>query len=358
MTSTDTLRSILDLARWAPSGDNTQPWRFEIINDKHIAIHGHDTRDWCVYDFQGRASHIAHGALLETIRIAATQYKLKAAWEHRAGTPDTAPIYDIRFTPDIALDTDPLYPFIKTRTVQRRPMKLIPLTVEQRNALNAAAGKNYSIQLYETLPERYKIAKLLWQNAHIRLTCPEAYQVHKKMIEWNARFSIDRIPERAIGVDPITAKLMHWVMQSWERLNFFNRYLLGTIAPRIQLDLIPAIFCAAHLLIKAEKAPQTLANFVEVGSVMQRVWLTCTANKLLLQPEMTPLIFGWYTNKAIQISCIDEINHAANRLADHVHNLFGIKTKQPVFLCRIGTAPQPDSRSVRMALDDLMWHAK
>jgi nitroreductase len=21
---------ILDLARWAPSGDNTQPWRFEI----------------------------------------------------------------------------------------------------------------------------------------------------------------------------------------------------------------------------------------------------------------------------------------------------------------------------------------
>jgi len=72
MASRETLLKILDLARWAPSGDNTQPWRFEIVSDKHLAIHGNDTRDWCVYDFNGHASHMAHGALLETLRIAAT----------------------------------------------------------------------------------------------------------------------------------------------------------------------------------------------------------------------------------------------------------------------------------------------
>ena len=71
---------ILDLARWAPSGDNTQPWRFEIIDEMHFLIHAEDTRDWCVYDLDGRASQIAVGALLETIAIAASGEGLAASF--------------------------------------------------------------------------------------------------------------------------------------------------------------------------------------------------------------------------------------------------------------------------------------
>ncbi len=36
---------ILDLARWAPSGDNTQPWLFEIISETECIIHTKDTRE-------------------------------------------------------------------------------------------------------------------------------------------------------------------------------------------------------------------------------------------------------------------------------------------------------------------------
>ena len=64
--------AVLELARWAPSGDNAQPWRFEIVDDATLIVHGFDTRAHCVYDLDGRASQIAQGALLETIRIAAT----------------------------------------------------------------------------------------------------------------------------------------------------------------------------------------------------------------------------------------------------------------------------------------------
>lgn len=64
---------ILDRARWAPSGDNSQPWRFEVVADDHVIVHGHDTREWCVYDIDGRPSQLAHGALLETIAIAARE---------------------------------------------------------------------------------------------------------------------------------------------------------------------------------------------------------------------------------------------------------------------------------------------
>ena len=48
------IEQILELARWAPSGDNTQPWRFEVLGDDHFVVHGFDTRDWCLYDIDGR----------------------------------------------------------------------------------------------------------------------------------------------------------------------------------------------------------------------------------------------------------------------------------------------------------------
>ena len=72
MLDRDIARQILELARWAPSGDNTQPWRFEILSDDHVVVHGFDTRDEVIYDFRGHPSHMSHGALLETARIAAT----------------------------------------------------------------------------------------------------------------------------------------------------------------------------------------------------------------------------------------------------------------------------------------------
>lgn len=356
MAERDTLIRILDLARWAPSGDNTQPWRLEIVADDHIAVHGHDTRDWCLYDFDGHASHMAHGALLETLRIAATGAGLRATWMRRAGTPDTAPVFDVRLTDDPALQPHPLIPFIETRCVQRRPMKTTPLTAVQRRALQEAPGPGYSVRLFETAAERRRIARLLWDNARIRLTCPEAYPVHKEIIEWGARFSADRIPEQAVGVDPLTARLMRWVMQSWKRVEFFNRYLLGTVAPRIQLDYLPAIRCAAHVLICRDLAPRTLEDYVDAGAAMQRLWLTAESVDLRLQPEMTPLIFRWYAANRRSVSRSPEVNAGVAQLGAQVDALLGAEGRG-VFFCRLGSGAVPWSRSLRRPLEKLMPEA-
>nr|WP_211167313.1 molybdopterin biosynthesis protein MoeY [Aromatoleum evansii] len=347
--------SILDLARWAPSGDNTQPWRFEIVSDDHIAIHGFDTRDWCLYDFDGRPSHMAHGALLETLRIAATVFGLDARWTIRPGCPDTAPIYDVRLREEPGLVPDPLLPQIKTRVVQRRPMSTTPLTDAQRARLTAAPGPDFQVQFFESAAERLAVAKLLWGNAHVRLTCPEAYAVHKEIIEWGARFSKDRIPEQAVGVDPVTARLMRWVMQSWGRVEFFNRYLFGTIAPRIQLDFLPALACAAHVLLRPLKSPRLLDDHVAAGVALQRLWLTVTSLGLHLQPEMTPVIFRWYARSGRSVSRRAGINEAVVQLAGQFEEIAEVDDTVPfAFFCRIGGGAAPTGRSLRKELIDLM----
>ncbi|MCZ4304941.1 nitroreductase family protein [Zoogloeaceae bacterium G21618-S1] len=355
MADRDTLLKILDLARWAPSGDNTQPWRFEIVSDTHIAIHGHDTRDWCVYDFRGYASHIAHGALLETLRIAASDVGLKATWALRKGSTDVAPIYDVSLQHTADIKRDPLLAFVESRAVQRRPMSTTPLTDEQKTALTNAVGEDFELSFFESGKMKRRVAKLLWDSAYLRLTCPEAYEVHKRVIEWGARFSEDKIPEEAVGVDAVTAKLMRWVMQSWARVAFFNTYLAGTIAPRIQLDVLPAMRCAAHVLMTPRRTPTEFLDYVRVGEAMQRLWLTVASLGLHLQPEMTPVIFRWYAQNGASITADRSMDAASARLAGKFDALSGRASDESVvFFCRVGKAPNPVSRSLRMALRTLL----
>lgn len=353
--STEVICRILERARWAPSGDNTQPWRFQIMADDKVIVHGHDTRDEILYDFDGRASHMAHGALLETMRIAASAEGMAMTWRAQADDECRKIQYAVCFEKAPNIAPDPLAPYIETRTVQRRPMRLAPLFEMQRQALVKAVGEQYQLQFFESFRERKKIAALLWDNAYIRLTCPEAFPVHKNIIEWGARFSKDRIPEQAVGVDPMTAKLMRWVMASWARVQFFNRYLMGTVAPRVQLDYLPALFCSAHVLIRPNHVPRNLEDWVALGCAMQRFWLTATSVGLQLQPEMTPVIFRWYARARRVFSADANFAERCSALANQFESVAGASTDEPFgFFCRIGISSPPDSRSLRLDLAELM----
>jgi len=348
----ETLLKILDLARWAPSGDNTQPWRFEIVDDECVVVHGHDTRDEILYDFDGHASHMAHGALLETMRIAASAESVSMDWSVSSDVECRKIRYHVRFSVVPSMTRDPLCDSIEKRVVQRRPMRLTPLNDVQRAALLAAPGDVFTVQLFESFAERKAVAGLLWDNAYIRLTCPEAFPVHQSIIEWGAKFSKDRIPERAVGVDPLTAYLMRWVMQSWGRVNFFNRYLLGTVAPRIQLDYLPAILCAAHVLIQPRKPAETLEDWVELGGAMQRLWLTACSVGLHLQPEMTPVIFSWYAKADRSFSADSTFRERIVRLLTKLEAIGG--KGEYGFFGRVGVSAVPTSRSVRLGLEELL----
>ncbi|XSG84311.1 MAG: ThiF family adenylyltransferase [Methylohalobius sp. ZOD2] len=348
------VEQILDAARWAPSGDNTQPWRFEVIDDRHIIIHGHDTRDWCVYDLEGRASQLSVGALLESIAIAASQFNLKARFERRPDSPKTRPVIDVFLEEDDELRPDPLYPYLPIRSVNRRPYRTRPLSRREKRALEKAVGDRYRILWLESWKQRWQAARLMFHNAKLRLTMPEAYAVHKEVIEWNTRFSEDKIPDQSIGLDPLTMKLMQWAMGSWKRVKFLNTWLAGTWLPRIELDLLPGIFCAAHFAIIADREPEPVEDYLEAGRALQRFWLTATSLGLQLQPEMTPIIFSGYVRKGLEFTKTEAVQGGAERLAERFTSLYD-KPDKIVFAGRIGQASSPTTRSLRRSLNHLLF---
>lgn len=357
MSSPSVIHQILDIARWAPSGDNTQPWRFEVVSGSEVVVHGFDTRDHCVYDLDGHASQISLGALLQTMAVAATAHGWHMTFLRRPATTDVRPTFDVKFTADPSIAPDPLISAITQRSVQRRPLRTRSLATAEKQALAAAVGPDYSLRWIEGFKGRLDVALLMFGNAKLRLTMPEAYQVHRSVIDWGQRYSEDKVPDQALGADALTLRLMRFVLGSWARVAFFNRFLAGTWLPRLQMDLLPGLACAGHVVIQAERPPQTIDDWVAAGRAIQRFWLTVTGQGLWHQPEVTPLIFSSYLRHGIQFTRDQTVARRAAALLPGLTHLLGGDSRSAVWMGRIGEGDAPRSRSIRLPLERLLVQA-
>lgn len=353
------IHDVLELARWAPSGDNTQPWRFEIRSDTRARIHGFDTREQCVYDLDGCASRLAHGALLENIALAATRFGMRAVDAIESEEPSGRIVYDVALHPAQADEPeDPLVACIEPRSVQRRAMSTTPLSVAQRAALEAAVV-GFDVHWMSALPDRWRMAALNARNAHIRLTIPEAFAVHASVIEWHAQTSEDRMPDASLGAGPLLLTTMRFAMQSFERLDRLNRLAGGTLLPRLALDLVPGIACAAHFALIAREEPRDTRDHVHAGRAMQRFWLTATRIGLQMQPSYTPLVFARYARENVVFTRSTRAQRTAREVARRLDDILGVENaRKAVFLGRLGARrPGPHARSTRLPLDRLIADA-
>lgn len=355
MLTASPIHQILDLARWAPSGDNTQPWRFEILDDHRFVIHGFDTRAHCVYDLDGCASQMSLGALIETLCIAASAFRRRADVSRRMDTADTHPTFDVALQPDSSISISPLFAAIPLRSVQRRPYSPRRLSDEQKVALEQSLGPGYRLLWLEGAAAKWRTAQLMFANAKLRLTMEDAFRVHRDIIHWGRRYSEDRVPDQALGVDKLTLKLMRWIMRDWNRVQFFNRFLAGTWAPRIQMDFLPSLMCGAHFVLLRNTPPTTIDHHVDAGRMVQRMWLTATTLGLAHQPELTPLIFSRYVRNGLAFSACPSSMAIAGHLAGRTHHVVGQDLPLAVWMGRLGATTAPAfSRSTRRLLPSLM----
>lgn len=352
----DRLTATLEQARWSPSGDNTQCWRFQAVAPLHIRVHGFDTRDWCVYDLDGIPSWLSIGALLETIEIAANARGLACNVQYDPSSAETKPVFDLHFS-EQEPETEHLEPFITSRTTQRRRLSTSRIDPEILGELESSVGPNYSVVWFQTLRERLRVTRILAATGQLRLKTPECYEVHKRVIHWGRQFSESGIPDQAVGVDPLAARLMAWAMRDWRRIWFLNTFLGGTFLPALQLDVVPGIGCGAHFLLVAKRLPDTLASHVQSGRAMQRLWLETTRQGLQFQPSAVPLVMARYVRNGITFSSRNRSLKSARRIKQMLDDLVGESIAcRAVYMGRIGYGPPPDSRSTRLPLESL-WVA-
>ena len=357
------LTSILELARWAPSGDNSQPWTFRIAANDTIHINGVDNAEGDVYDFDGRPTLLTLGFLLETIAVAASRFAARAEWTYRSDAPHQHNI-TVTIRPVAALPADPLLKFVETRSVVRGRYQRTRITRIQRTALETALGKDLELQWFETFAEKRQVTRINMRATYIRLSIPEAFSVHQRILDWRRTQSPDGVPARAIGLDPMTLASMKWVMKSWSRAHFMNRFAGGTVVPLLEMDLLPGLSCGAHFLV-FERNPRTDLSTPEqlimIGRSLQRMWLTATSLGLVMQPSLAPLCFAYYAEHERAFTADAGMRAQAQTLREELGRLKQEAGRDELsFMGRIGTplSRAPGPRSIRKPLAEMLVEAE
>ena len=358
------IEQVIDEARWAPSGDNAQPWRFTIVDDTRAELDFKAGDHGNVYDFRDHEpTTLAAGMLIETLDIVARALGWQLDWTVLAGSRIA-----LELTPAGKV-TDPLFPFVSTRTVDRRAYRRRKLRPHEIAALADAVGPKLTIEWHFTNSARRRLGKLAAMATAVRLRTPEAYCVHRQVIDWVGHDSPDGIPAAAIGVDPITRRLMRWALRRWKRVRLMNR-VLGTGALALQLDHIPAFRSAAFFVLRSSSPalltwPPTqtsdrLMELLEAGRAVQRFWLTATRLGLVLQPTYATLAFAHYGAYGEQFTDQEPLLARAKRLSTAFRGLLG-PTDGVLFIGRIGEprlkGVVPSGRSVRRPAIELMQPA-
>ena len=353
MTPVAVLEQILDLARWAPSGDNAQPWRFQIQGEMQFIILGQDTRDHCLYDLDGRSTQLAIGAMIETAALAASRHGLRLEAQLRPMTDVSRPTFDVLLAAQPGMVGDPLWQAIPERSVHRRLLSRQAITETQWQVLRGAVGEDHELVHYDG-KQRLSWASLLWANGGLRLRLPEGFETHRRAIDWGKRFSRTAIPDQALGVDAVTIAIMRRAMTSWNRVYFMNRWLAGTHMPRLLMDFLPSLACGAHIALMAKRPPASTADYVAGGRAVQRFWLAATQLGLQHQPAATPLVFARYLREGTSFTANGDETILARRLTVKLDRLLDGRTDRTVWLGRIGHGTASTSRSVRRPLSALM----
>lgn len=350
------IEAILDLARWAPSGDNAQPWTFRITGDRGVEVLIRRTNP-NIYEYRnGEPTLISAGALLENIEIAAPAFGLKASWRYAASADDIDRIV-VFFDDDNTATVSELFGEIPRRSVDRRRFKRDALTSEQKRVLSETLNQDMQVQWYDSLGDRLKIASLSALATNIRLTIPETFDVHRRVVDWDQVESEDKIPSRSLGLDPLTLKLTRWSMRKWSRTKLMNA-LGAPFFAALQMDLLPGLFCGSYFVIRLIRQPgEPDVQLLRAGQAIQRFWLAATKLGLVMQPCVAILAFWTYGVARENFTVFPKANNQAFRLATRAQTVFG-GNDEIVFMARIGKPRgHSPSRSVRLPLAKLLQNS-
>jgi len=347
---------ILEAAHWAPSGDNAQPWTFEVLGDKGFAVCVR-VEPGNVYEYRGgEPTLISAGTLLENIAVAAPSCGYRARWQYQGQTGNTHRI-SVALEEDSSAAENPLMAEIQRRSVDRRPYRLRGLDGEDRSALAQALDAEFSVEWHESLAARRKVAGLTRLATDIRLRIPETFDIHNKIVDWKQTYSPDAIPSKALGLDAMTLKMMRWTLAKRQRTEIANR-LGSPLFAGLQMDFLPGIFSAAYFAFRYRQRStdpmERINQLLRAGQAVQRFWLTASKRGLALQPCLATLAFAHYGRSGEPFTVSAPERRKAAGLARRVDR--DLRDPQSLFfLGRIGyPTAKLESRSLRLPLAQLI----
>jgi nitroreductase len=300
----------------APSLHNTQPWRFRVRDGGSVVeLRADPARMLPAADPGGRAAHVACGAALFNLRMAAAVAGLRADVALLTDPAQPLLVAEVRLA--VAHETAPwereLHAAIARRQSNREPYSTRPVPPDTREELAGAAGAEGAVLHFLDRDEALRVRRLA-ADAELYLLADPAYRAEVARWAGGARDS-DGIPDSALGPT------------SPEGGQPVRRFVPGRPSPvrYARFEENPQL---AVLSVRAGGA----RNWLAAGQALQRVWLTATSRGISCCPLTQPL------------ETADAWNVRDPRSG----------TEQPQMILRIGYGPPIAAGAPRRAVSDVI----
>ena len=290
--STEQVLHIVSSAVLAPSGGNTQPWRFVWSAEGRLRCFHDVARSASFLDFEHRAAYMALGAAVENAVIAAAAIGLEAAVVPFPGR-DLEHVCDVAFSPREPPQTGHwLAPFIPVRATNRRLGARRPLVPEELATLRGALGDPAAELQVLTRPEHLdEMGLVLGAGDRFRFFDERLYREMMTEMRWSPRHA----EETRDGIDIATLELGDVdeaglrLLSSWPVVRFLRSMGIGGA---IEDASRHAVESASAVALVTYGGTSPLDCFLG-GRAVERVWLTATALGLAVQPMSSlPYLFA------------------------------------------------------------------
>ncbi len=342
----DAFEDIINAAILAPSGENCQPWRFEIFSDE-ISIFNLPERDESLYNWGQKGSLIAHGALLENIKIKASTFGLKPIIKLFPDAFQNHLVAKVKFEALSGKVASPLEASLNTRCTNRKPYKEKALEPQSRAKLIDLSKPFNEVKL--SFLEKKSDIKLMAQtaalNERILFENSSMHNFFFNHINWNKEE--DR--QKSIGFFietlemPFPAKFMFKLAKNWQNLQKLNQVGFSKMVAFANAKTYSS--CSA--IVALIKQNDSNESWILSGQLLQRFWLAATSLKINVQPITGTLFLiraGLHETEILSRKHIQLLFQAKK----DIEKLFETEIENIAMILRVGYGKEPSAKSSRL----------
>lgn len=351
------VKTLVTAAGMAPSGGNTQPWKWLAKNGSLFLFHDEkESASWI--DFRNSASYIALGAAIENLKIKAESIGLKTVYQLFPNGAESKLVAVLNFD-KLEQETtyyESLEKGLNLRLTNRKKGDRKPLSEEIKASFKSIVSLNTEarFEIIEDEASVQGVADIVSASERLRFLFPQGHHdFYTKEIRWTA----DTDGPVKEGLDIRTLELSESdktgliVASSPEVIKLLNQWGGGAAFEKLSKKSI-ASSSAIGLIVLPE---YTNYNFVKGGEALQRIWLHANSNGISFQPLTAPLFMFERMNQTngqgMPAKMIEELAELQKKLND----IFpALKEKQGIFMFRLSYADEASIRSLRRPLEDIL----
>ncbi|WP_376778583.1 Rv1355c family protein [Phytoactinopolyspora halotolerans] len=336
--------AVVHAARLAPSGGNTQPWKF-LVSDSAVDVHL-DPDQTSTLDVAFRGSYVSIGASLFNAQVAAARHGVLGKAEIFPEGSRQAPVARLNFGNGEEPELAALYDSMLQRVSNRHLTEPIPLPDHVLAALQHAAQAEDAEAIIVTDRARLtELAELFGESDRIRYLTPKLHTELMRELRWPGRDSLDwGLDVRTLELDRSDlAKLR--VARREDIMAVLAEQDLGRALGESSRDRI----AGTSGLVVVTLGRATPADYVRGGMAIERLWIR--AEQLGLSVQVMSPVFLY----AVEDHDYDELSERySDRLRElrrQFDHLTGIGGRHIALTMRIGYAPGVSMRSKRLPAD-------